>query len=364
MSKRAMNFFPGPAALPLSALERAQRELVDFEETGMSIMEHSHRGKAYEAVHFEAMKLLRSLMGIGDEFHVLFLGGGARLQFAMIPMNLLVPGKRAYYAITGTWAKGAYEEGVLVGDSAIAATTEENGVFTRVPRPGEFKVDASRAAYVHVTSNNTLFGTQYPSYPQIDGVPLAVDMTSDILCRPVDMKGIGLIYAAAQKNLGPAGVTVVIVRKDLVENARKDIPIALRYSTYAESDSLWNTPPAFPIYMMRNTLLALQEMGGAEAVGKLNAQKAQLLYEVIDGAEGFYRCPVEKGSRSTMNVVFRLSSEALEKKFLAEAEKKGMVGLKGHRSVGGLRASIYNFVELGWVQALAEHMREFAKANR
>lgn len=363
MSRRVKNFNAGPAALPLSALERAQAELIDFQGTGMSVMEHSHRGKDYEGVHFEAIALLKELLGLSDEHHVLLLQGGARLQFAMMPMNLLHRGKKGYYAVTGTWAKQAYEEGAIVGDAVVAATTEENKAFRRVPRMDELEVDPRDAAYLHITSNNTLFGTQWPSYPSFDGVPLIADMTSDLLSRPIDPARFGMIYAAAQKNVGPAGVTVVIVRKDLVAGARKDIPAALRYESYASADSLWNTPPTFAIYVMRHSLAALEAMGGVDAIAALNVRKAKLLYDVVDAHAGFYRCPVEPASRSQMNVVFRLPSEELEKAFLKQAEANEMMGLKGHRSVGGVRASLYNFVELGWVEALADFMRSFAAKN-
>lgn len=362
MSSRAMNFNPGPAALPLAALERAKEELVDFAGTGMSIMEHSHRGATYEAVHEEAIALLRELMGIGDDYHVLFLSGGARLQFAMVPLNLLHPERRADYLVTGTWAKSALAEAKMVGDARAAANTEEGGTFIRVPRQDELDLDPN-AVYVHLTSNNTLYGTQWPSYPETGGVPLIADMTSDLLGRVVDVSRFGLIYAGAQKNVGPAGVTIVIVRKDLVASARTDIPLALRYASYAETNSLWNTPPTFPIYMLRNTLRVLKEWGGAAEIERRNEAKAKLVYDAIAAAPELYRCPVEEGSRSTMNAVFRLPSEELEKRFLAEAKEARMVGLKGHRSVGGLRVSLYNAVEPAWVEALVALMQDFARKN-
>ncbi|MEZ4336213.1 MAG: 3-phosphoserine/phosphohydroxythreonine transaminase [Sandaracinaceae bacterium] len=358
--RRAMNFNAGPAALPLAALERAQRELVDFDGTGMSLMEHSHRGKTYEAVHYEALSLLRELVGIGDDYDVLLLQGGARQQFAMVPMNLLHAGRSADYVVTGTWAKQALEEAQLLGTARAAADTEEDGVFTRIPTALDLDPNA---AYVHLTSNNTLFGTQWASYPDTGDVPLIADMTSDLLCRPIDASRFGLIYAGAQKNVGPAGVTVVIVRKDLVAGARKDIPEVFRYASHASKDSLWNTPPCFPIYMLRNTLAVLKEMGGAAAMEAAATKKSSTLYDLVDAHPDFFRCPVEKASRSIMNVVFRLPTEDLEKQFLAEAAKRGMVGLKGHRSVGGLRASIYNFVEPAWVDAVAELMDDFRRQH-
>lgn len=359
---RVVNFNAGPAALPLAALERAQRELIDFEGTGMSILEHSHREPPYEKVHHEAMDLLRRMMGIPDTHHVLFMQGGARAQFGIVPANLLHRGKSADYVVTGSWAKQAWEEASLVGTARIAATTEKDKKFARIPKQEELALDPE-AAYCHITSNNTLFGTQWASYPDVGAVPLVADMTSDLLSRAVDVSRFGLVYAGAQKNVGPAGVTVVIVRKDLVESGRTDIPQIFRYASFASSDSLFNTPPTFAIYMMRNTLAVLEEQGGVPALEKENRAKAELLYGTIDAKPDFWRAPVEKASRSTMNVVWRLPTEDLEKKFLAEATAAGLVGLKGHRSVGGIRASIYNAVRLPDVEKLVAFMHAFAKTN-
>lgn len=359
MANRTMNFYAGPAALPLAALERAQRELVDFDGTGMSIMEHSHRGAAYEAVHQEAIALLRELIGIDDSFHVLLLQGGARQQFAMIPMNLLKPGQSADYAVTGVWGQQAISEAKLVGQAREAANTEQDGTFVRVPSQGELDLDP-KAAYLHITSNNTLFGTQWQTYPDTGDVPLIADMTSDLLSRPIDASRFGAFYAGAQKNVGPAGVTVVVVRKDLVERARVDIPAVFRWASHAEKDSLWNTPPTFAIYMLRNTLAVLKEWGGAAALEERNRAKAELVYGAVDAMSEFYRCPVEGGSRSIMNAVFRLPTEDLEKRFVAEAKDAGMLGVKGHRKVGGIRISMYNAVEMAWLERLTELMRDFA----
>ncbi len=356
MAGRTMNFYAGPAALPLPALERAQRELLDFEGTGMSIMEHSHRGASYDAVHREALALVRELMGVPDTYHVLLLQGGARQQFAMIPMNLLHQGKSADYVITGNWAQQAHVEAELVGTTRVAATSLEDGTYSRIPY--ELDLDPG-AAYVHITSNNTLYGTQWASYPDTGSVPLVCDMTSDFLSRTVDVSRFGLIYAGAQKNIGPAGVTVVVVRKDLVEGARTDLPNVFRYASFAAKDSLWNTPPTFAIYMLRNTLAVLKERGGAAGLGEANAAKARRLYSAIDAHPEFFRCPVPVGSRSIMTAVFRLPSEELEASFLAQATERGMVGLKGHRKVGGIRASMYNAVEAEWVAQLVDFMEEF-----
>jgi phosphoserine aminotransferase len=359
---RAHNFNAGPAGLPLPALERAQRELLDFEGTGMSIMEHSHRGKAYEAVHREAISLTRELLGVPDDYHVLLLQGGASQQFAVVPMNLLPQGKSADYIITGGWSEKAYQEAGRVGTVRIAATTEAEKRYVRIPKQEELKLDPG-AAYVHMTTNNTLFGTQWHWLPDVGSVPLVADMSSDIMWKKVDVSKFALIYAGAQKNIGPSGVTLVIARKDIVDGARKDIPTIFRYATHASNDSLYNTPPTFGIYLMRNVLAFALEIGGLEEVEKRNRAKVDLLYKTIDESPDFFKAPVEKDSRSYMNVVFRLPSEELEKKFVAESTKAGLDGLKGHRSVGGIRASIYNAFPEAGVDALVAFMGDFQRAN-
>ncbi len=359
---RAMNFNAGPAALPLAALERAQSELLDIQGSGMSVVEHSHRGKLYEAIHKEALGLVRELMGVPDDYDVLLLQGGASLQFAMVPMNLLPAGKSADYVLTGVWSKKALSEAKLVGATRVAATTEEDGKFRRIPKAAELKLDPS-AAYVHITTNNTVFGTQYSEIPDTGAVPLVADMSSDILSRPVDVRRFGLIYAGAQKNIGPSGLVVVIIRKDLIESGRQDIPNILRYSTHAKEGSLYNTPPTFSVYLMRNVLALVKARGGLVAMEAHNRKKAAVLYAALDAAPDFYRCPVERESRSLMNVVFNLPTPDLEAAFLAKAGERGLVGLKGHRSAGGIRASIYNAAELEWVEALAAFMRDFQEAQ-
>ncbi len=368
MADRAKNFYAGPAALPLEALQRAQAELLDFAGTGMSIMEHSHRGPHYDAVHKEALSLLRELLGVPDDYDVLLLQGGARQQFAMVPMNLVPEGGSADYVITGNWSVGAHSEAAIVGRARVAATTLEDGGFTRVPRLDELDRDPE-AAYLHITSNNTLYGTQWAvdggtPYPFSDDVPLVADMTSDLLCRPIDVSRFGVIYAGAQKNVGPAGVTVVIVRKSLVAGARTDLPEVFRYASHAAKDSLWNTAPTFAIYMLRNTLAVIADRGGAEEMERRARAKSSMLYALIDAHPEFFRCPVEPSSRSIMNVVFRLPSEALEAELLAAAKEAGMFGLKGHRKVGGLRASLYNAVEVEWVEALVDLMEKFHHSHK
>jgi phosphoserine aminotransferase len=359
---RAINFNAGPAALPLSALERAARELLDIGGTGMSIMEHSHRGKTYEAVHNEAIALTRELLAVPDDYDVLLLQGGASGQFAMVPMNLLEAGKSSDYVLTGSWSQKAYKEAKTVGEARVAGTSEVDKKFARIPRQDELKLDAN-AAYLHITTNNTIFGTQWHHLPDAGKVPLIADMSSDIMWRPIDVKKFGLIYAGAQKNLGPSGVVLVIVKKDLVAAGRKDIPTIFQYRTHSENNSLYNTPNTFGIYILRNVLADVKENGGLSAMEKHNREKGDKLYAAIDARPDFYRCPVEKESRSLMNVVFTLPNAELEAEFLAGASKRNMVGLKGHRSVGGIRVSIYNAALTEWVSALTDYMNEFQKGR-
>jgi phosphoserine aminotransferase len=371
---RTMNFNAGPAALPLPALERARDELLDFAKSGMSVMEHSHRGKEYEAVHDEAIALLRELLAIPDTHEVLFLQGGASALFALVPMNLLEKGRSADYVVTGAWGEKAYGEAkqtsLLLGAQVRVACTTGQGdgkekSYVRVPAPGEVKVDQS-AAYAHVTSNETIHGVEFAvdparPFPDTGAVPLVADMSSDFLWRRFDVSRFGLVYAGAQKNIGPSGVVVVVVRKDLVAAGRKDVPKIFQLRTASENRSLYNTPPTFGIYMVRNVLAWLKGEGGLARMEERNRAKAARLYGAIDAHRDFYRCPVERESRSVMNVVFRLPTEQDEERFVAEAKKRGMVGLKGHRSVGGIRVSTYNAVLPEWVDALAAFMGEFAK---
>ncbi len=359
--KRAYNFNAGPAALPLPVLQKAQAELVDFRGSGMSIMEMSHRGKEYEAVHNEAISLLKELMGIPSGYEVLFLQGGASLQFAMIPMNFLPPGRKAGYILTGSWAEKAYSEAKQFGEVFEVASTKSDN-YRRVPAIGDLRYPPD-AAYIHLTSNNTIYGTGWPAFPDTGAVPLVADMSSDILARPVDVSKIALIYAGAQKNLGPSGLTVVIVRQDLLEKANSGVPTMLSYGTHAKNNSLYNTPPTFGIYFLNLVLAWVKEQGGVAAIHKLNVDKAAVIYDAIDKSGGFYRGHAEPASRSLMNITFRLAGEELEKKFLDEAKKAGFTGLAGHRSVGGCRASAYNAVPMESCIALAEFMKNFQKSN-
>lgn len=341
---------------------RAKDELLDFEGTGMSIMEHSHREKSYEKVHFEAKALMKELMGVPDTHDILFLQGGASMLFATVPMNFL-NGKVGDYVVTGVWSKKAFDEAKRVGEARIAGTGEVNKTFVHIPKQSELDLK-SDAAYVHVTSNNTIYGTQWwTPYPETGTVPMIADMSSDILSRPTDVSKFALIYAGAQKNLGPSGVVVVIIDKAFMATGSQKIPVIFQFRTHAENDSLYNTPPTFGIYIMRNVLQWVKDNGGAEGMAKRNREKADELYKAIDDSNGFYRSPVEKEARSEMNIVFRLPTEDLEKKLNAEAQAAGMVGLKGHRSVGGLRASCYNAVSIDGVKKLTALMREFQKKN-
>ncbi|MBK8010552.1 MAG: 3-phosphoserine/phosphohydroxythreonine transaminase [Deltaproteobacteria bacterium] len=365
MSTNVANFNAGPAGLPRPALVQAAEELVDFESTGISIMEHSHRGKAYERVHNEAIELFRSLLGVPDSHEVLFLQGGASGMFALLPMNFLSDGGSADYVVTGTWSEKALEEASLIGTTKVAGNgANADGKFTRIPSQAELTLDPG-AKYLHITSNNTIAGTQYRTFPKPPSanIPLVADMSSDILSKPIDVSKFGLIYAGAQKNLGPSGVTVVIASKDWIVQGSKRIPKIFRFATHAANNSLYHTPPTFGIYLMRNVLRWVRDQGGAAQMAKRNEDKAQALYAAIDGSHGFYTCPVEKDARSLMNVVFRLPSEDLEKNFAKEAEASGLIGLKGHRSVGGMRASIYNAVGRAEVDRLTSFMAEFQKQN-
>ncbi|WP_338470506.1 3-phosphoserine/phosphohydroxythreonine transaminase [Niallia sp. XMNu-256] len=356
---RALNFNAGPAALPEAALKQAQSELLNFRGTGMSVMELSHRSKDYEAVHNAAIASLRSLLSISDDYEVLFLQGGASLQFSMVPMNLLQAGQTAYYALTGAWSEKALKEAKKVGKTEIVSSSKDNQ-YKNIPALDPAMV-ANNAAYLHITSNNTIYGTQWHKFPTGLQVPLVADMSSDILCKPLNMDQFDLIYAGAQKNLGPSGVTVVIIKKDLLTRSSDDLPTMLNYNTHVKNNSLYNTPPTFGIYLLSLVLEWIEEQGGVQAIEKINEQKAKLLYDEIDESNGFYSGHATPDSRSTMNVTFTLQSEEATKSFLSQAKEAGFVGLAGHRSVGGCRASIYNAVPLENVERLAQFMREFRK---
>ncbi|WP_144522460.1 3-phosphoserine/phosphohydroxythreonine transaminase [Bacillus pumilus] len=357
--KRTTNFNAGPAALPLEVLEKAQEELVDFKQTGMSVMELSHRSGEYEEVHNKAKALLVELMDIPEDYEVLFLQGGASLQFAMIPMNFLHEGETAHFIQTGAWSEKALSEAKGFGETSVFASSEDDN-YSYIP-----EVDASAltdGAYLHITSNNTIFGTQWKTFPGTS-LPLIADMSSDILSKKIDVSQFDLIYAGAQKNLGPSGITIVIARKRLLEKEKKSTPKILKYSTHAKAGSLYHTPPTFAIYMLSLVLEHVKQAGGVEAAEKRNEQKAGILYDTIDQSGGFYKGHARTDSRSHMNVTFTLRDDALTASFVEKAKQEQMVGLAGHRSVGGCRASIYNAVSIEDCQKLADFMKKFQQEN-
>jgi phosphoserine aminotransferase len=347
MSK-VYNFNAGPAILPQPVLAQAQQELRDYQGRGMSILEMSHRSKEYEAINTEAEAAFKRLLGLGDEYRVLFMQGGASMQFAMLPLNFLPASATADYLVNGAWGEKAYDEGAKLGQARVAANTGGAG-FNRVPTAEEIEL-SDTPAYVHITSNETIQGVQWHTWPQVGDRPLVADMSSDILSRPLDAHKFALIYAGAQKNLGPAGATVVIVRQSWLESASKN-------------NSLYNTPPVYAVYLLNLVLEWIEETGGLEQMAKRNNLKAKTVYDAIDGSGGFYRGHAVPNSRSQMNVTFRLPNEELEKRFIAEATTAGMIGLAGHRSVGGIRASIYNAMSQEGAAALASLMGEFARKN-
>jgi phosphoserine aminotransferase len=361
MEKRVYNFYAGPATLPLPALKKAQEELLNFNNTGMSLMEISHRSKEYAKVHAEASELVRELMGLSDEYKILWLQGGASSQFYMVPLNLRKEGKPLEYVNTGAWSKKAIKEARFYGDVKIVASSEDES-FSYIPRDIQF---SENAAYAHITGNNTIYGTEFHEWPKVpDDVPLACDMSSNIMDKVIDPNKFGVIYAGAQKNIGPAGVTLVIVREDLLNRVPEHVPTMQKWKTHAEKDSLFNTAPCWSIYMCKLCLEYLKELGGVPAIEKINRKKAKLLYDVIDKSDGFYKGYARPDSRSLMNVTFNLSSPELEAKCVEEGLAKGLVGLKGHRSVGGMRASIYNAMPIEGVEALVDFMKEFQEKNQ
>lgn len=359
MTDRVYNFSPGPATLPYEVLQQAGKDVVNFQETGIGLIETSHRSKEFMAVTDDAEALLRELLNVPSNYKVLFLQGGASSQFFMVPMNFLGDGKKATYLNTGTWAKKAIKEAKLFGDINVPYSSEDAS-FNRVPKDDEYQV-AADSEYLYYVSNNTIYGTQFPTAPKSEKM-LVCDMSSDILSRPIDVSKYGLIFAGAQKNLGPAGVTIVIVRDDLLDATPKGTPTMLSYGIHAEKGSMFNTPPCFPIYVVGEVLKWLKKQGGVEGIEKINQEKAALLYDMIDATE-YYRGHAEKESRSLMNIAFNLPSADLEAKFIEEAAGIGLNGLKGHRSIGGCRASIYNAFPTEGVAKLVAFMKEFAAAN-
>ncbi len=361
MTNRIFNFSAGPCTLPLEVLQKAQKEFVDYGGAGMSLIEMSHRGEHYDKVHYEAIANVREVLGVPDTHDVMFVQGGATLQFAMVPMNLMADGKTAEYINTGTWSKKAIADAERVGPTRVIWSGEEED-FTRIPGKEELKV-GDDAAYLHICSNETIGGIEYHQLPETGDVPLIADTSSHIMSRPVDWGKLHMAYAGAQKNLGPAGMALVIMRKDLAENCKDGLPAYLSYKTHASKDSLYNTPPVFAIYMMKLTLDWVKSLGGLAEMEKRALARSGMIYDIIDNSDGWYRCPVDRASRSRMNVCFRLPSEDLEKKFIAQALEAKFSGLKGHRSVGGCRASMYNAMPVEGAEKLAAVMVEFKKNN-
>jgi len=361
MEKRIYNFSAGPAILPEEVLLEAQKELFSYKGSGMSIMEMSHRGKIFDGIIKEADADLRKLLSIDDKYSILFLQGGATLQFSMVPLNLMPPKNKADYILTGAWAEKALKEAKRVGTANVAGTTKAEN-YSRLPKQSELKLDPD-ASYVHFTSNNTIFGTEYKVEPEVGNVPLVCDASSDFLSRKLDINKYGLLYAGAQKNIGPAGVVVVIIRNDLLERSSDTLHTYMNYKVHASNETMYNTPATFGIYIAGLVFKWLLNMGGADEMYKRNVEKAKVLYDAIDASEGYYKGIVVPEARSLMNVTYRLPSEQLEEKFIKEASAKGMSGIKGHRSVGGIRASIYNAFPKKGVEALVAFMDDFKKNN-
>lgn len=359
--KRIFNFNAGPSTLPLPVLEKARDELVEYAGKGMSIIEMSHRGKEYDEVHRAAMAGVAELLGLPSNYKVLFIGGGASMQFSMVPLNFLSKETSCDFTVTGTWAKKAFADAKKIGKVNVLFDGKEDN-YLNLPDPKTLKLDP-KAAYLHMTSNETIGGIQWKEFPDAGSVPIICDMSSDILSRRLPIEKFGLIYAGAQKNAGPAGAALVIIRDDLLARCPEHLTAYLNYQTHAKEDSLYNTPPVFTIYVIRLFMDWVREQGGLAAMEKLADKRAGLIYGAMEKSAGFYRCPVPEHARSKMNVVFRLPSEELEKQFIAEASAASMGGLKGHRSVGGCRASIYNAMPLAGAQTLADFMGQFAKKN-
>ena len=360
MENRIYNFSAGPCTLPNEVMLEAQEDFYSYKGQGLSVMEMSHRSKTYDEIIVAAEKDLRTLMNVSDDYAVLFLQGGATLQFSMVPLNLMPPNNKADYINTGAWSKKAIKEAKRVGTVNIAATSEESN-FNFIPKQDVFNLSPD-ASYVHYTSNNTIFGTEFHAEPEVGNVPLVCDASSDILSKAIDVNKYGLIYAGAQKNMGPAGAALVIVKKSLLSRAPDELHTYLNYNTHAEKGSMYNTPPTYTIYIMGLVYRWLLKNGGLDAMQKVNEEKAKMLYDAIDNSGGYYKGAAAVEDRSLMNVTFNLQSEELEKKIIAEATEKNFSGLKGHRSVGGLRASIYNAFPTKGVEDLVQFMADF-KAN-
>ncbi len=360
MAKRSHNYFAGPAVLPVSVLEESRDAIMDFANLGVSILEVSHRSKEFDAVVQEAQKDALAIAGLSaDEYSVIFLGGGASLQFAMVPMNFLH--KKADYVVTGEWASKASKEAKLFGEMVEAGSSKSTN-FNQLPKNIKYSADAD---YVHITTNNTIYGTEWKTTPEVGSVPLIADMSSNMFSKKLDFSKYSLIYAGAQKNIGPAGVVMVIIRKKFLEKAKENIPSMLKYKTHVEKESMYNTPPVYAIFVLGKTLKWILKEGGLSPIQARNEKKAKLIYDIIDANPGFYKgTVVVKEDRSNMNITWNLPTVELEDKFVAESKKRSMIGLKGHRSVGGIRASLYNACTMESVEELAKFMEEFVKSNK
>ena len=359
MENRVYNFNAGPAALPVSVLKEVREDLLSYKGEGLSVMEMSHRSKTFDSIIKDAEFLTREVFAIPQNYKVVYMQGGASLQFAAVPLNLLSDEQSADYINTGSWSTKAIQEVEKLGRKCQVIASSEDKNFSYIPQ--QFQIN-SNAAYMHITSNNTIFGTQWSAFPDSGTVPLVCDMSSDIGCRPLDISKFGLIYAGAQKNMGPSGLTIIIIREDLMAKSPANIPTLISYKIIGGKDSLYNTPPTFAIYIKKLILQWIKNIGGLKKMEKINREKADLIYDILDAGD-FYRGTVEKSSRSIMNVTFRLPTEEQEKMFVTKASEDGMIGLKGHRSVGGIRASIYNAVSIEAVRALTDFMQEFERTN-
>jgi phosphoserine aminotransferase len=358
---RVFNFNPGPSTLPLDVLKIVQEELLDYRGTGMSIIESSHRAPEYDEINESAISLAREIFGLSDDYHVLFMTGGASTQFALIPLNFLSEGQAGAYVDTGSWSGKAIKEAEIIGKAYVAGSSKD-GSYTFIPKQEQLQIP-SDAAYLHITTNNTIKGTQWHYIPAAKGLPLIADMSSDIASRQLDYSKFDLIYAGAQKNLGPSGVTLVLIRDSLLKKAKSGLPTMFMYKTYADKKSLYNTPPSFSVYVLKLVLEWIKGQGGLAGVEKVNRAKQERIYQMMDLHPDYYKGTVQKDSRSWMNITLRLPTEDLEKQFIAEAKAAGFVGLKGHRSVGGVRVSLYNALPLEGAQKLAEFMDAFRKKN-
>lgn len=361
VAKRITNFNAGPSTLPLCLLEEVREELLDYKGRGLSIMEMSHRSAEYDEINTSAMSRIKSILGLGDDYTVLFLTGGASAQFAMLPMNFLGGKQSATFVDTGVWSSKAIQESKKIGDTKIVASSEDRD-YSYIPALDSLTLP-DNAAYLHLTSNNTIFGTQYENFPDCGDLPLICDMSSDICSRRLDFNKFAMIYAGSQKNLGPAGVTLVVMRTKMLDRCRSDIPTIFDYRTHASKNSLYNTPPVFTLYMMNKMFEWIEKQGGLEGIEKINRAKQERIYQLLDLYPDYYRGTAQQGSRSWMNITFRLPSEELEKSFIDKAKEQGMIGIKGHRSVGGIRVSLYNAQTIKSADKMAAFMDAFKKGN-